>query len=43
MTLPPPLPATVYRMDTFSRLIEENNWSLALPIQVHGTTIPARE
>jgi chitosanase len=38
---PAPLPATVYRVDTFTRLIAANNWGLALPIDVHGTTIPA--
>jgi len=40
-TLPAPLPATVYRMDTFTRLIGENNWGLALPIDVRGITVPA--
>lgn len=38
---PAPLPATVYRMDTFSKLIAANNWGLVLPIDVHGTLIPA--
>lgn len=40
-TLPAPLPATVYRMDMFSRLIGANNWGLALPIEVRGITVPA--
>jgi chitosanase len=35
----PPLPATVYRMDSFKVLIKDENWSLNLPIKVHGVTI----
>jgi hypothetical protein len=40
-SLPEPLSATVYRRDTFTRLIGSNNWGLALPIDVHGVTIPS--
>lgn len=36
-----PLSETAYRMDTFARLIARNNQNLALPIEVHGTTITA--
>ena len=39
-SLPEPLPATVYRMDAFTRLIQAGNWDLELPLQVHGVTIP---
>ncbi len=35
----PPLPITVYRMDSFQQLMDSNNWDLALPITVHGVTI----
>jgi chitosanase len=38
-TRKPPVPATVYRMDSFSALIQNNKWDLALPINVHGVTI----
>ena len=39
LSLAPPLPSTVYRMQTFTDLITANNWSLALPIVVQGLTI----
>jgi chitosanase len=35
----PPLPNTVYRMDSFNHLIEEGKWDLALPLSVHGVEI----
>jgi chitosanase len=41
-SLPAPLPATLYRMEAFSHLIEAGNWNLTLPLQVHGVTIPAQ-
>jgi len=34
-----PLPKTVYRMDSFNKLIDEGAWELPLPISVHGVTI----
>jgi chitosanase len=37
----PPLPSTVYRMDGFLGLIANGNWSLTLPVTVHGITISA--
>ena len=40
-SLAPPLPSTVYRMDSFSSLIAMGNWDLALPLAVHGVTITA--
>lgn len=40
-TMPAPLPATVYRMDTFTGLIGANDWGLAVPIKVRGITITA--
>jgi chitosanase len=39
LSLNPPLPATVYRMQAFTDLITGGNWFLKLPIVVHGTTI----
>jgi len=39
LSLAPPLPTTVYRMDSFSQLIASGNWFLQLPIVVHGVTI----
>jgi chitosanase len=39
LSLAPPLPSTVYRMQTFTDLITANNWLLALPIVVEGVTI----
>jgi chitosanase len=37
--LAPPLPNTVYRMDSFNTLIGQNKWDLSLPLAVHGVTI----
>jgi chitosanase len=34
-----PLPVTVYRMDEFKRLIEEEKWDLPLPLVVRGKNI----
>ena len=34
-----PLPATVYRMDSFSELIADKKWDLALPFTVRGVTV----
>jgi chitosanase len=39
--LRPPLPGTVYRMDSFTALIERDNWQLNLPLTVHGVTVTA--
>jgi len=39
LSLKPPLPNTVYRMDSFAALMDRNNWDLALPLTVHGVTI----
>jgi chitosanase len=39
LSLNPPLPATVYRMQAFTDLIEASNWFLKLPIVVHGVTV----
>jgi chitosanase len=38
-SLAPPLPSTVYRMDAFSTLIEQNKWDLPLPLAIHGVEI----
>jgi chitosanase len=38
-SLASPLPSTVYRMDSFTALIGQNKWDLALPLTVHGVTI----
>jgi chitosanase len=35
----PPLPATVYRMEEFARLIQKDRWDLALPLKVRGVAI----
>jgi chitosanase len=35
----PPLPNTVYRMDTFRKIIQADNWELGLPITVLGRVI----
>lgn len=35
----PPVPATVYRMDSFSALVRDSKWDLALPFEVHGVMI----
>ena len=40
-SLKPPLPGTVYRMDSFNALINAGKWKLALPLTVHGVTITA--
>jgi chitosanase len=37
--LNPPLPDTVYRMESFARLIEQGAWDLPLPLTVHGAII----
>ena len=39
LSLNPPLPATVYRMQSFADLIAAGNWFLKLPLVVHGMTI----
>jgi chitosanase len=39
LSLHPPLPSTVYRMDSFQSLINGKNWDLELPIQVHSVSI----
>jgi chitosanase len=39
LSLAPPLPSTIYRMQAFGDLIAANNWLLALPIAVRGLTI----
>jgi chitosanase len=39
LSLAPPLPSTVYRMQAFTDLIAADNWLLALPIVVRGVTI----
>jgi len=39
LTRPDPLPKTVYRMDEFRRLIEEEKWDLPLPLVVRGKSI----
>jgi chitosanase len=39
LSLNPPLPATVYRMQAFTDLIAGSNWFLNLPLVVHGVTI----
>jgi chitosanase len=33
------LPLTVYRMDSFKKLISEDNWQLTLPLKVRGIVI----
>lgn len=38
-SLPPPLPNTVYRMDSFSALMDQDKWDLPLPFAVHGVQI----
>ncbi len=37
--LKPPLPGTVYRMDSFALLIEQGVWELPLPLKVRGAVI----
>jgi chitosanase len=41
LSLDPPLPNTVYRVDAFETLIAKDQWELPLPITVHGVTITA--
>jgi chitosanase len=43
LSLDPPLPSTVYRMQAFTDLIRVSNWFLQLPIVVHGVTIAAED
>jgi chitosanase len=38
-SLKPPLPGTVYRMDSFRALAAAGKWNLALPLVVHGVII----
>jgi chitosanase len=40
-SLPPPLPSTVYRMDSFDSLVKLEKWNLDLPVSVHGVAITA--
>ena len=37
--LNPPLPSTVYRMDSFQKLIDANAWQMPLNLTVHGVVI----
>ena len=37
--LKPPLPGTVYRMNSFAQLIEQQAWELPLPLKVRGNII----
>jgi chitosanase len=39
LTLPPPLPGCVYRMDSFQKLIQQDAWDLPLALSVHGVSI----
>lgn len=39
LSLKPPVPGTVYRMDSFSALVQQEKWDLALPLTVHGVVI----
>ena len=36
-----PLPKTVYRMESFRKLINDGAWDLPLPLSVHGVSITA--
>jgi len=36
-----PLPKTVYRMESFRKLISDGAWDLPLPLNVHGVSITA--
>ena len=38
-SLKPPLPDTVYRMNSFAQLIEQKAWDLPLPLRVRGCVI----
>jgi chitosanase len=40
-SLAPPLPSTVYRMDSFDSLVKLENWNLDLPVTVHSIAITA--
>ena len=40
-SLAPPLPSTVYRMDSFDSLVTLEKWNLDLPVTVHGIAITA--
>jgi chitosanase len=40
-SLAPPLPSTVYRMDSFDSLVKLEKWNLDLPVTVHGIAITA--
>jgi chitosanase len=40
-TLKPPLPSTVYRMETFASLFKLEKWNLELPMVVHNVTLTA--
>ena len=35
----PPVPTTVYRMESFKTLASDGNWDLRLPFRVHGVTV----
>ncbi len=37
----PPLPTTVYRMDSFQTVVDSGNWDMNLPLTIHGVTITA--
>lgn len=37
--LPAPLPACVYRMDSFKKLIQQDAWELPLALSVHGVVL----
>jgi chitosanase len=39
LQLKPPVPATVYRMDSFKGLIADKKWNLDLPFTVHGVMV----
>ena len=41
LSLDPPVPNTVYRVDSFKSLADGDKWELPLPISVHGVTITA--
>lgn len=39
LSLSPPLPTTVYRMDALGALVEQGRWNLELPLSVRGVVI----
>lgn len=41
LSLSPPVPSTVYRMDAFGALVEQQKWNLELPLSVRGVNISA--